>query len=332
MQIFNQYEKECHLHGAGVTYSLENKLKGLFKKKYCILTNSATAGLDAVCTIMQISDKIILTPLYQWPGMLTPFLIRGNDVVLGMVNQNLSLDINSLEMCKPNVVLAVDYLGVAHNNQREWGNYCKQNGILYITDASQSLNTCWEPNCPTGAYSDIVITSFGPQKLCFAGEGGAILTDNEDVYNLLLLFITHPYRHLAEGLEINYFAHNLKMNPLGIDLANESFENIINENNLNKKMYTEFYKTLVYNRSISPKGPRYNDFNTNFSKFIVIPEKEPKGFVNMEVAEFHLVPVSDYFLPEYFTGRIIRNDSFTVPKNNYYEIVFQTNKQESVSR
>ena len=41
------------------------------------------------------------------------------------------------------------------------------------------MSTINEEGIPTGTYSDIVITSFGPQKPFFGGEGGAILTDNE---------------------------------------------------------------------------------------------------------------------------------------------------------
>ena len=69
--------------------------------------------------------------------------------------------------------------------------------------------------------------SFSPGKTFFAGEGGAILTDDEIIYEKLLWNSQHPERQKA-SLGISHYNEyapfNGRMNPLSAIFLNESFE------------------------------------------------------------------------------------------------------------
>jgi len=71
-------------------------------------------------------------------------------------------------------------------------NIAKENNLFIIRDACHSIGSIYK-NEKTGncKYSDITIFSFHPVKHITTGEGGAVLTNNEELYHKLLLLRTH---------------------------------------------------------------------------------------------------------------------------------------------
>ena len=59
-----------------------------------------------------------------------------------------------------------------------------------IEDAAHSIGTNYMGK-PVGSYADMSTFSFHAVKTITGGEGGAIVTDNEEFYKKLLLFRTH---------------------------------------------------------------------------------------------------------------------------------------------
>lgn len=291
----NQYERELHLHGAGATYLLENRLKQMFGKKYCLLTCSATAALEVICQCLNISDKQVYTSPYQWPGMLVPLLNRNNELFFGKYNRHLSLSVPFSSDFE--VMFIVDSFGKAHDNQHLFRKYCIQNGSIYITDASSSMSTITEEGFPSGSFSDIVITSFGPQKPFFGGEGGAILTDNESWFEKMVLYTEHPYRHIGEGYEKNYFAQNFRMNPFGIEHLESNFDKYLHELHQKQIAYHAVYVDLINRGLIGLHGPLYTENNSTYSSFLV--ELKDISLIpdNLKIVNKQIKPVFSYPLP-----------------------------------
>jgi perosamine synthetase len=96
-------------------------------------------------------------------------------------------------------------------------------GIWYIADAAQSLGA-YRDRLPASAFADAIVVSFTVGKSLCAGEGGAIITDNAELYQKLVWFTQHPYRQYRDlGLE-NQFGLNGRIYPLAAVIANASFE------------------------------------------------------------------------------------------------------------
>lgn len=291
----NQYERELHLHGAGATYLLENRLKQIFGKKYCLLTCSATAALEIICQCLSITGKKVYTSPYQWPGMLVPLLNRNNKLYFGQYCKHLSLTVPT--RTDFDVLFIVDSFGKAHDNQHLFRDYCKQKGSIYITDASSSMSTITEEGLPTGSCSDFVMTSFGPQKPFFGGEGGAILTDNESWFENLVLYTGHPYRHIAEGYSQNLFTHNLRMNPFGIQHLEEHFDDYLREIHEKQQAYFEAYQELLNHKIIGDNTPKYTLSNTTFTPFVVERTKNILIPDSLKIGIRQIKPVFSYPLP-----------------------------------
>jgi len=218
-----------HLSGAGNTYLLEQKLCNHYSKKYAVAYCNATTALMALCGALQLKrDKIISTP-FNWGGSISPFLFCNNkvcfssveDTTLNIAAYNLSGSLSN----KTKVILSTDFNGTPADSKAIKG-FCKQHGLFYISDSAQSLGA-YRYDKPAGFYADAIVLSFSPGKSFFAGEGGAILTDDAELYEKLIWYSQHPARQKKIfGLsEYNEYAPiNGRCNPLSAIMLSELFE------------------------------------------------------------------------------------------------------------
>lgn len=89
-------------------------------------------------------------------------------------------------------VLSVDYNGTPADS-KTIKDFCSTNNLIYISDSAQSFGA-FRDNKPGGYFADYIVLSFGPGKSLFGGEGGAILTDDENIYEKIIWLTQHPLR------------------------------------------------------------------------------------------------------------------------------------------
>jgi hypothetical protein len=195
------------------------------------------------------------------------------------------------------VFLAVDYMGVPHMNQKELAYHCRRKGILYITDGSSSFGTTIN-DTPSGSSSDILILSFGPHKDLFAGEMGAILTSNEDYY-MRIIGLMHPYMQLSNGLEPNYFCHNFRANPFGIEYLNQNFDQDFLEVKERQIILKNLFNDLLNQGYVDiDNTPFFSFLESNNIYFRPMKNSFPDNVDTVEV-----VPILNYSIPQYLEGR-----------------------------
>ena len=173
---------------------MEKALAKYTTVSHAVVVSSGTAALHCACIAagIQAGDEVITTPL-TFAASENCVLYCGAKPVFADVNPNTyNIDPFSIESHiteKTKAVIAVDYAGqaVEHNRIRE---ICDKNKLIFIEDAAHAIGTKYDGR-PIGSLADITCFSFHPVKTITAGEGGAVTTNDEKLYQRLVLAHTH---------------------------------------------------------------------------------------------------------------------------------------------
>ncbi|MBR2143778.1 UDP-4-amino-4,6-dideoxy-N-acetyl-beta-L-altrosamine transaminase [Anaerovibrio sp.] len=172
----------------------EAKLCKITGAKYAVLIANGTAALHAAMFAADVGpgDEVITTPI-TFAASANCALYCGAKPVFADINpKTYNINPESVEKKitdKTKAVVAVDFTGqaVEIDKIRE---ICDRHNLIFIEDAAHSLGTKYNGK-PVGSLADMTEFSFHPVKTCTAGEGGAITTNNDELYKRLVLFRTH---------------------------------------------------------------------------------------------------------------------------------------------
>lgn len=172
----------------------EKKLCGITGAKHAVLLSNGTAALHAACFAVGIGegDEVITTPMTFAASANCALYCGARPVFADIDPETYNIDPDCVEKCitdRTRAVVAVDFTGQAVELDR-LREICDKHDLILIEDAAHSLGTKYK-NKPVGSIADLTEFSFHPVKTCTAGEGGAVTTDDDDLYNRLLMFRTH---------------------------------------------------------------------------------------------------------------------------------------------
>lgn len=197
----------------------EKKLCELTGAKYAVAISNGTTALHAACYAAGINkgDEVITTPITFAASANCVLYCGGTPVFADIDPETWNIDPNKVEekiTAKTKAIIAVDFTGQAVQ-VNEIKEICKKHNLVFIEDAAHSIGTKYN-GIPIGAHADFTTFSFHPVKTITCGEGGAILTNNEDYYNKMLLFRSHgitrdekllthiPFNGYNEQIELGY--------------------------------------------------------------------------------------------------------------------------------
>lgn len=177
---------------------LEQRLCELTGAKHAVVCSNGTAALHCACIAAGIKegDEVITTPL-TFAASANCVLYCGGKPVFADVNPY-TYNIDPLSIRKKitnrtRAIIAVDYTGqvVEADKIRE---ICDEYGLIFIEDAAHSIGSSYNGKM-VGNLADMTTFSFHPVKTVTAGEGGAILTNDDELYKKLVLAHTHGITH-----------------------------------------------------------------------------------------------------------------------------------------
>ncbi|MBR4981040.1 MAG: DegT/DnrJ/EryC1/StrS family aminotransferase, partial [Lachnospiraceae bacterium] len=90
---------------------------------------------------------------------------------------------------KTKAVVAVDFTGQSVELDKLMA-HCKEHNLVLIEDGAHVIGTKYKGQ-PNGSIADMTTFSFHPVKTVTGGEGGAVMTNNEEYYQKLLLARSH---------------------------------------------------------------------------------------------------------------------------------------------
>ena len=182
----------------------EAKLCEITGAKHAVLVSNGTAGLHAACFAAGVGegDEVITTPI-TFAASANCALYCGARPVFADINpETYNIDPDSIEKCiteRTKAVVAVDFTGQAVEIKRI-REICDKHGLIFIEDAAHSLGTKYDGK-PVGSLADLTEFSFHPVKTCTAGEGGAITTNDDELYKRLVRFRTHGITRVQDWMD-----------------------------------------------------------------------------------------------------------------------------------
>lgn len=177
---------------------LEEKLCEYTGAKYAVAVSNGTAALHCACIAAGIGpgDEVITTPM-TFAASANCALYCGARPVFADINPDTyNIDPNSIReriTSRTKAIIAVDFTGqvVEADKIRK---ICDEYGLLFIEDAAHSIGSSYN-GIKVGNIADITTFSFHPVKTITGGEGGAVLTNDENLYNKISLAHTHGITH-----------------------------------------------------------------------------------------------------------------------------------------
>ncbi len=236
----------------------EQKLAEYSGVKYAVVVSSGTAALHAAYVVagLKAGDEFITSPI-TFPATSNAGLWQGAKPVFVDVEPGTgNIDVGLIEEkinSKTRAIAPIDYAGRPVNLD-EIKRLAQKYNLIVVEDACQALGASYKGK-KIGAVSDLTVFSFHPVKTITTGEGGAILTNNEEYYKTMKKFITHGiskenFIYESPGdwyfemqiLGMNYRLTDLQC-ALGISQLNK-IDNFVSRRQEIAARYNESFKNL----------------------------------------------------------------------------------------
>jgi dTDP-4-amino-4,6-dideoxygalactose transaminase len=249
-----------HYTGLGNVAVLEKRLKELYAMRYSLAVSSASAGLMGVALALDLRNASFFTTPYTWGGSIAGWMMLGNRPLFADIDPvTLTLDPASVRRRLRRgvrAILSVDIYGYPAD-QQTLRKLADDHGLFYVADCAQSF-AAKRLGKPSGALADALVLSFTEGKPLQAGEGGAVLTNNQVLYERLLWFTQHPTRQRRElGLDLdNEFAWNARIHPAAASRALNGFSAALRRTYLRQEKAMNLLEYLQERQLIQPQKLR----------------------------------------------------------------------------
>lgn len=188
--------------------------------KYCVAVSSATAGLH-IATLaagVENGDEVITSPI--------TFLASSNCVLYaGGTVKFADVEHETANICPKEIkkhitnktkgLIPVHFAGQSCDME-EISKIAKENNLFVIEDAAHAIGSEYK-GAKVGSckYSDMTIFSFHPVKTITTGEGGAITTNNKELYEKLIHLRSHGMHHTKNWeYEMRELGYNYRMTDI----------------------------------------------------------------------------------------------------------------------
>ena len=192
--IKNVVESQHYIMGPEVK-ELEEQLAKFAGSKYCLTCSSGTEALIIPLMAYKLEKTdAVFVPSFTFFASAESINLAGGTPVFVDSDRTFNMDPESLKReiarvkaegkLNPRGLIIVDLFGRSANYD-ELLPIAEENGLFVLEDAAQGFGGSLHGK-RNGSFGDVAATSFFPAKpLGCYGDGGAIFTDNEELYNVM---------------------------------------------------------------------------------------------------------------------------------------------------
>ncbi|MDP2947205.1 MAG: DegT/DnrJ/EryC1/StrS family aminotransferase [Nanoarchaeota archaeon] len=171
------------------TKEFEKRIADFTGVKYVAAVNNGTVSLVVALLALGIGkgDEVVV-PDYTMIASANAIVLTGAKPLFVDINpETFCLDFEKTKKAisaKTKAIMLVTING-RYPKMEEFVELCKENNLFLIEDAAQSFGSKYKGK-HLGTFGDIGSFSFSPHKIITTGQGGAVVTDNENFYQKIL--------------------------------------------------------------------------------------------------------------------------------------------------
>lgn len=238
--VHNVIESSVFIKGQEVA-SFENELANYLGVKHVIGCGNGTDAIQIALMALRLEkgDEVIV-PAFTYPAAIEVILLLGlKPIMVDIDIQSYNLDVSKIESkitSRTKVIIPVHLFGQSAEMETIV-HIAQKHNLFIIEDNAQSLGALYTfsngDKKRTGTIGHIGTTSFFPSKnLGCMGDGGAIMTNDDELARKIRMIANHGQRELYvhEMIGVNSRLDSLQAAILRVKLKHlDSYENKRNE-------------------------------------------------------------------------------------------------------
>lgn len=186
--------KSDYLTTGPAVAAFEKKVADYVGAKYAVAVSNGTAALHVACLAAGIGegDEVITTPITFAASANCVLYCGGMPVFADIDPDTYNISPAELERkitSRTKAIIPVHYTGQPCDMDAIL-EIARKHDLLVIEDGAHALGASYKGK-KIGSIADMTCFSFHPVKPVTTGEGGMIVTDNEELYRKLVLYRSH---------------------------------------------------------------------------------------------------------------------------------------------
>lgn len=255
--------------GEGIK-EFEDQISQYLDTKYCVTFNSGGTALHSLMKAYDFGprDEVIVPSFTFIATAYAPMYVGAKPVFADIEKETFGLDPEDVKeriTSKTKAIMPIHYGGMPCQID-ELKSIADDNDLLLIEDAAEALGA--ELNGKkTGTFGDSAMFSFCHNKIITTGEGGCVVTEDEDLYEKLKMFrsygrtVNGDYFTNPENIDYKEIGHNYRMSTFQASLGLSQIgkiEKAIKLRNERADRYNRGLKDLDRIKTPLPPDDRYN--------------------------------------------------------------------------
>jgi len=187
--IANYMDEDGFLTEYKKTKIFEDSIADFVGAKHCIVVNNGTISLTlaAMACGIQSGDEVIIPNYTMIASPNSMKFFGAKPVFVDVEEETLCLDLQKTKdaiTSRTKAIMLVSANGRFPNvGIKAVEEICKENDLILIEDAAQSLGSYYPDGTHIGLKGDVGSFSFSMPKVISTGQGGAIVTNNDEIAN-----------------------------------------------------------------------------------------------------------------------------------------------------
>ena len=214
----------------------EKRMSNFTGTKYAVAVNSGTSALHLIIRGMEIGEgNVVITTPFSFIASGNCILFeRAKPLFVDIEEETLNLDVDKVEeklgsmsgeeLVKVKALLVVDVFG----QPADWDRFKeigKKYNLKLIEDSAEALGAEYKGK-RAGSLGEVGVFAFYPNKQITTGEGGIIVTDNEELTKLARSMRSQGRGESGEWLNHERLGYNFRMDELSAALGCSQMQRI----------------------------------------------------------------------------------------------------------